>query len=117
MLEEKKSVKAHLEINPCILKYLVSLFKGQGEVVYINCVTEVSLPNGKQIRPHPNYQGEGEWSDWITHSCPNSRKVINRSLRVFQLEKYNRVCPSQVVLIILGINNKLLKIPTLIVQT
>jgi len=43
--------------------------------------------------------------------------MINGSLRVFQPDKYNRISPARVVLMIVGIDNKTLEVPKLIMQS
>ena len=48
-------------------------FGSTNEIVTLRCVTELMLSNRKLIRSHPNYQGEGEWGDWVLHGCPMSK--------------------------------------------
>lgn len=69
------------------------------------------------VHCHPNYQGEGEWGDWVIHGCGNSRKLVNGNQHIFYLENYNRECPSRIVLMIISIDNNVLDIPILIMRT
>jgi len=75
-----------LEIALCIAKYIWEQFGNCKNNVTLQCVTDLMLDNGEVIRSHPNYQGEGEWTDWVLHACGNSRKNMNGCSKVFQPE-------------------------------
>ena len=108
---------AHLEILPIVCKYLSLEFGSSTAKVVIECVMELRLSNSKVICCHPNYQGEGEWSDWILHHCCNSWRTLNNKSCVFQPKYYNRQSPGKVVLMIVSISDQRLEHPLLVVQT
>lgn len=111
-----KNIGSHLEIHPCICNYISERYKHSSQIVKLGCVTELLLDNNKVIWCHPNFQGEGEWGDWVLHGCANSRKLTNGQWHVFQPDCHKRECPSRVVLMIVSIDNILLTTPVMILR-
>ena len=112
-----RAKNSHLEILPIICSYLSSQFGNSTTQVVLGCVTELQLSNSKIIQCHPNYQGEGQWSDWILQHCPNSQRLLNNKSRIFQPDNYDRQSPSKLVLLITSIDSKRLPTPIIVVQT
>lgn len=74
--QHSKSIALYLQIQPIVCSFISSQYRSNQKVTIISCVTELQLANKKTIRCHPNYQGEGEWSDWILEQCAFSVKKM-----------------------------------------
>src|SRR5687767_12187331 len=84
-----------------LLIYISAKFKNILRTIQLKCVTELQLLNLKIIQCHPNFQGEGEWSDWILERCGNSHKKLNGKMIAFQPECHDRESPARVMMMII----------------
>ena len=96
------------------VSFLSEQFGDKNQTIILDCITELVIPNKKIIRCHPNYQGKGEWGDWVLLGCDNSRKLCWGKMYVFLPDQYNRQCPSWVVCMIVAMNKIDVNVPILV---
>jgi hypothetical protein len=113
--QHSRSISSYLQIQPVVCSFISSKYISDQKETILGCVTELQLSNKKRIRCHPNYQGEGEWGDWILEQCSHSLKKRDGKMRAFLPDCHHQECPSCVMIMIVSIDMVLLNIPLLVV--